>query len=317
MASQNSATSSQQSFTTVTVGACSLCGTPLNGSGGLEARSFWGDRELYEVVRCQNCSLGHTQPRPTSESIPLLYENKDYGVASMAARDFDPDQSGMFNRLKDYLARRDLRHALKGRYPSRALDYGAGNGRFANALSAISSGHVTAVDYQPERPLGLSPETRYETVTQFAEGHDKYDLIFLRHVLEHSEDPVALLKVLASHLTNDGRLYVEVPNLDSALRRIFGKNWVGFYVPHHIHHFTKESLALALDQAGLLGSVQGGEMPFMGNQLATVLGAKSYTLPYKLAGVILHPIQLIAERIGHSSGVIKVWASQKSHFGRG
>ncbi len=297
-------------FDVVTVEVCNLCRSPLEGARSIKVDSCWGPSSTFEIVQCAKCELGHTQPRPTSESIGLLYESKGDEVAKLSSLDFDPDTSRLFTRLKDYVALRELRSRIGQSRVTLALDYGAGNGRFANQIRLLTNAEVTAVDYQVERPSSLRPEIGYVTVDEFLDTDELYDVIFLRHVLEHTSDPVELLKNLAVRLTEGGRIFIEVPNLDSTTGRIVGRNWVGRYAPKHIHHFTRQALTLAVREAGLHGVVEKAEMPLMGNQLARSLGARDYTLPFKLAGVLLHPIQLLLEIAGRTSTVLRVTATR-------
>ncbi len=71
----------------------------------------------------------------------------------------------------------------------------------------------------------------YYDIQTFASHHQLYDLIILRHVLEHTYHPVRLVKYLSGHLAPDGVIYIEVPNLDLGCAKIFGKYWKGYYVP--------------------------------------------------------------------------------------
>jgi SAM-dependent methyltransferase len=181
------------------------------------------------------------------------------------------------------------------------LDYATGNGRFAYAsLAAFRGANVTAVDYQPSPPPSLikyangkNSRIDYKQITDTEYRNKKYDLIILRHVLEHTHHPVELVKFLSNLLTTEGIIYIEVPNLKSGCAKIFGKYWKGYYVPRHIFHFTKESLNEILRLAGLHGDITDIEMPLMGNTFSIFTGFSKTNISVRFVGVLLHPLQIL------------------------
>ena len=52
------------------------------------------------------------------------------------------------------------------------------------------------------------------------ETEQKYDAIFLMHTLEHLDDRVGILRKVNSWLTDDGKLFLVVPNANAASRQI-------------------------------------------------------------------------------------------------
>lgn len=82
---------------------------------------------------------------------------------------------------------------------------------------------------------------------QFSATDKKYDCISLVHVLEHCLNPVEMLARLAGLLTDDGMIYVEIPDLMS------GK-WTGkdFFHIAHVHYFDTEIFKLLVRQTPLL-----------------------------------------------------------------
>lgn len=250
----------------------------------------------FDVVRCTRCQLGMTDPYPTPETTGLLYDSKN-------SSDFDIISGSWIDRVKDYLSSRLLRRLAGDRKVSTILDYATGNGRFAlNAAKQYPGAQVHAVDYQPTPPALLEQnQVRYFEAGPFEQTAQLYDLIVLRHVLEHTHDPVGLITMLGERLTPSGRLYIEVPNLDSGCGRIFATHWKLYYVPRHIYHYTRQSLAEIIERAGLQATIAGNEMPMMGNTFAIMTGMDQGNIVAKGIGVILHPLQLLIERLHGSS----------------
>jgi SAM-dependent methyltransferase len=74
----------------------------------------------------------------------------------------------------------------------------------------------------------------------------RYDLITFNKVLEHVEDPVAMLEKARAILEPDGFVYLEVPDVAAAAE---GPGREEFFIEHH-HVFSPASLAIASERAG-------------------------------------------------------------------
>ena len=77
-----------------------------------------------------------------------------------------------------------------------------------------------------------------------------FDTITCWHVLEHVQHPMALAKWAHANLKPGGIFQVTVPNLASWQARMFDKDWLHLDVPRHRYHFSPDTLAKLLDDAG-------------------------------------------------------------------
>jgi SAM-dependent methyltransferase len=82
-------------------------------------------------------------------------------------------------------------------------------------------------------------------------ANDRFDLIVIFQVLEHIDDPAALLKECVQRLAPGGRLIVGVPNFASWQAQFSGPKWFHLDVPRHRVHFSPKTLGKALESAGL------------------------------------------------------------------
>lgn len=278
--------------------SCGLC----EGNWRLIVRAFDYETKLggFDIYSCQKCGLGFTNPYPTEDTAGYLYDTKD-------SADFDAIKGNFVDRIKDRLALRQIQRMYPGDRTevNAVLDYSTGNGRYA-VLSAIvfPNARLDAVDYQDAPPTLIRQDphrVHYYDIDSFKGHTQKYDLIILRHVLEHNHHPVGLLRNLGQRLTPNGTIYAEVPNLESGCAKVFRKYWRGYYVPRHIFHFTKDSLSQVINAAGLEGDIHKTELPFMGNTVAILTGTSVTNTVNRLFGILLHPLQLIIESRYRSS----------------
>ena len=75
------------------------------------------------------------------------------------------------------------------------------------------------------------------------------DVVTLWHTLEHIQD-LSVLNKISSVLKKNAVLIISVPNIESFQSRIFGKKWLHYNEPYHLHHFSPKSLALLLEKSG-------------------------------------------------------------------
>jgi len=128
----------------------------------------------------------------------------------------------------------------------RLLDAGAGRGRFV--------AHARAAGWDAR---GIEPSAREDamhvertSIEAAGIGPGSLDAITLWHVLEHVEDPAAVLGRLHGWLVTGGVLVVGVPNLASVQARLGGPRWYHLDLPRHRTHFTAKGLAALLERTG-------------------------------------------------------------------
>ncbi|MEA3398316.1 MAG: methyltransferase domain-containing protein, partial [Patescibacteria group bacterium] len=76
---------------------------------------------------------------------------------------------------------------------------------------------------------------------------DKFDIVILKHVLEHIKNPIGLIKNIKKHLNKFGKIIIVVPN------RKGYKNEARVYLPEHGKHYflwDRESLQFTLERLG-------------------------------------------------------------------
>ncbi len=83
----------------------------------------------------------------------------------------------------------------------------------------------------------------------------KFDTIFLFQVLEHIPNPIEFLKSCKKILKKNGRIYIEVPNLDDALYSVYqNPKFKEFYFrAPHLYYYNKKTLSMLMKKGGFVG----------------------------------------------------------------
>jgi len=104
------------------------------------------------------------------------------------------------------------------------LELGCGYGLWTEALLQISD-KIIVVDASKTLIKNIQDRfgnkvTCHNCLFEHFETEERFDTIVAAHILEHSADPVALLKRSSGWLKRDGKLIIVVPNAGSLHRRI-------------------------------------------------------------------------------------------------
>ena len=82
-------------------------------------------------------------------------------------------------------------------------------------------------------------------------GPDFFDYVTMDQVLEHVVDPVETLSGVEKILRPGGKVIISTPNSSGWGARLFGRRWINWHAPYHLHHFSAQSMGLAAEKAGL------------------------------------------------------------------
>lgn len=277
------------------------CPTAPDGKCAFKPLGVFDDKSgklgAVSVLRCSWCGIGVSMP-PLSD-VAFLYEGRE-------SQDFQPDSRGLAHAIKNLAFRRQARALLRqvGGDPRRVLDFGCGSGQFTRCIAdLLPQAEVTGSDFHAAPPTDLVGR-RYLALDRLGSEEGRFDLVLAMHVLEHDDDARGLVKRIAAMAQPGGMVVIEVPNIDCTWARIFGASWDAWYLPFHRTHFSRASLCALVEQEGLaVISERSICVPTMGRSIANVM-ARRNNLAFLLAGIILHPLQWLGEKLtGRSSAV--------------
>lgn len=229
--------------------ACALC-------GGRE-RAVVHERPPFQIVRCTGCSLVYTVPWLDAAALKEMYQ-RDYW-RSEAAKDFG---------YTDYVADERLyvrTFRMRGRWiarhrppPARLLDVGCAAGFALTALRGLGY-DVHGVELSADMArlagerLGDPARVHCGVLEEVLAGGllgGRFDVITMFDVVEHVEDPVALLAAARRLLAPDGLLVFETQNVASPFARLMGLRWQHYKFHEHLWHFAPRTMRRLLEQAG-------------------------------------------------------------------
>lgn len=78
----------------------------------------------------------------------------------------------------------------------------------------------------------------------------KFDVIVLKHILEHIVDPKGFLQKVRRLLKPNGVVVVSCPNMHSLMGRLFLEKWYGLVPMQHRWQYTQNNLPKVLEKNG-------------------------------------------------------------------
>lgn len=139
---------------------------------------------------------------------------------------------------------------------NRVLDIGCSSGEFLDVMPQdwVKFGFETNKTYLTYLKENRPNYTLIDSLDISDLSHvEKFDIITLRGVIEHTPNHKTLIKLIGEKLDTSGILYIcATPDFSSPRAAIYGPNWGQTVTPEHIHHFTPSSLQILLAQARLV-----------------------------------------------------------------
>ncbi|MEQ8847846.1 class I SAM-dependent methyltransferase [Botrimarina sp.] len=219
---------------------------PLTGSRGavvIAERDRHG--KPLRTVMSKASGLAFTDPRPTPDEVRRFYA-EEYRVQYKQTATPKPKHIVRAGRL----AQRRLSVFANRLAPGcRLLDAGAGGGEFVHLATRRG---FAAQGVEPNRGYAEFAIREYGVPVFNGFYQDapfqpeQFDCVTMFHVLEHLEQPVDALRLLAGWLRPGGTMVVEVPSLVATDTAPNQKWHLG-----HLYHFTEATLAATAVLAGL------------------------------------------------------------------
>lgn len=232
--------------------------------------------EEFQIVRCMNCGLVYINPQPEDmgQYYPESYapHNVDMNIKvnpsliKTLELFYGYSQKRLDSIDKIKFIPKYLEVTLKNNYffyripygsDKKLLDIGCGNGGYLLKLKRLGWDAETQL-YGVELPNSALKKLKENERLNIIEGdfmkvdlpENYFDIVTLRHVLEHLSDPLGAMKKVYDILKSDGLVLINAPNFKSVEAFLFKGKYHNIDAPRHLFHFTPESLGKLLDKVG-------------------------------------------------------------------
>lgn len=222
-------------------------------------------RQGISVRNCSRCTGKQLHPLPSEEELAQYYANYYLTTSPLSDEDWlIPAHQPILERLVQHAQRYNSGGRL------RILDFGFGNGAFIK-LAAREGHDAVAADLSTTncdrlRDSAAQEGLNIEVVDLAASGwseleEQRFDIITLFQVIEHSTNPAQLLSRLGTLQNPNGIIYIECPNNDAGyvrikdtLKSIRERSQRTYYramkYPEHLNGFNMLSIRQALTHSG-------------------------------------------------------------------
>jgi len=204
----------------------------------------------FTLVRCPRCAFAYHRDILTPEWLATLYSRW------IDARQIERFEAGHREAAFE-TGRQMVKHVLRaaallgplGR-PLRWLDFGCGDGAQV-ASAALFGCDAFGIDFSATRTERNGRRVVARDFAGFdALGVGPVDVVSAFQVLEHVDDPAALLRGLADRVRPGGLLIVEVPDASGFDAPATWEQFQAVQPLEHINAFTPATLRTACERAG-------------------------------------------------------------------
>lgn len=240
-----------------------------------------------EIFRCEECGLVFLNSGARRAEVEERYRasyryEPNYAISS---------DLWYVNEPQGFIARR-LRlvkpFLSKG---TRLLEIGCGSGEFLAAVAPLVA-ETTGVELNLDQ-AAVGRKAGFDIKSEPIEQLDylnRFDIICTFQTLEHMLEPRVALGAVRRALTEQGTLFVEVPNVDDALLAVYGlPEFAPFYYrDSHLYYYSPRTLKRLLEGCGFGAEVEQVQQYSITNHLhwlhtagpqASLLDGMSVTLP--------------------------------------
>lgn len=212
------------------------------------------NNKVFSYLKCKNCKLIYLNPLPGKDDYEKMYPSKYQGEIN-AENEYVRDFDKVFGYYETYATGKKI------------LDYGCGNGSYLNRMNKLGY-DCTGVEFSEEVVSKMNENLKpmkFYTIEKFnadIDENEKYDIIHLANVIEHLENPVAVISKLKRHLNRDGIFMVYGPleanfsvvfgfrNLVFGIRKYLLKSQVS-HAPLHLFFSNRFNQKQFFERAGL------------------------------------------------------------------
>jgi SAM-dependent methyltransferase len=207
----------------------------------------------FQLAKCPGCAHLSLQANFTGAELGNLYSNY-YPRATFNVADFKP-----YTEVTGFAAWiSGARSVAYSWVPKnvRVLDIGCGFGQ-SLAYHKARGCDVQGVEADENirrvaDAFGFNVHVGLFDPDIYAPG--SFDYVTMNQVIEHVTDPLKVLSGLNKVLISGGTAVLTTPNAQGWCARLFRRYWINWHTPYHLQFFSRDSIRIAAEQAGLVVS---------------------------------------------------------------
>jgi len=217
-------------------------------------------KDLFCYKRCVSCGMIYMNPRLNNEATLSFYNslaneiyNKSKFHTSAGSTIID---DGINKENLELIQEYYLNNKETGKiYKKKILEIGCGNGYFLKA--AVDAGLEAYGVELNEKNIQVAKESSgavaiyNDDLLSLPLSDASFDIIYMRDVIEHLHDPIAILTKINQLLKPEGIVFIETHNIEGLIHKLVrGKHTCIFGFEHPVH-WSPATLKKALNTCGL------------------------------------------------------------------
>lgn len=230
-------------------------------------------QESFLLNSCRHCGLQFINPRPFEDEMAQYYSTayykltpfndkmstmKKFALASWfgypLTNGASPFHTGVFKLLQPFFKNKLGRQIPDFVEDGFLLEIGCGRGEYLAKMRDFGW-NVRGVDVSQEAIDFAKNHYQLDVCVAGADNlpYDDafFDVVFLKHVIEHLHEPIAIMKEIFRVLKPNGRILMTTPNTSSLGNRLFGKQWMHYDPPRHLMVYNPKSLSHLFNLTGV------------------------------------------------------------------
>lgn len=225
--------------------APSLADEPCQVCGGPDRRVLFR-KAGFDVVRCGRC--GHVYVPFEGSRADLVSWYDEHFFSGGAYANYEGEKRALQRNFAGFVER--LRSLSPG---GRLFEVGAAYGFFLELARA--HWEVAGIDIQADATSHarqrLALDVRCGEFLDLPLPESAFDVVVMWDTIEHLAYPGRYVDRVARMLKPGGIFAFTTGDVASLMARWRGRRWRLFYPPVHLHYFSRDTLRLLLDRAGL------------------------------------------------------------------
>ena len=205
-----------------------------------------GEKDKYDLLRCENCGTVVVDPWPTVEELNAHYQNY------FKTGDYMRKRTSKLRR-----SRKRVMRMINMKPPGkRFLDIGCSVGFMIQAahdcgLEALGIDiDGTALEIA-EKEFGDAGTYQQISAEELAETGIQFDMIYANDVIEHVPDPESFVAAVSKLLSPGGVFYVTAPDGARPLVPKDFASWGMVIPPDHLTYFSRKGMRQLLERHDL------------------------------------------------------------------